>query len=153
MKIRSAILLSLSLLLLLASHVWGQQPMQGRKTGRNAPCLVPEDLHLTPEQIEQMTSIQRHYLEDMIALRNDLHNRRYGLRRLLSDPTVESTDIKAKQKEVFALENEIQEKILDYQLKVRDILTPQQFRLWVSRHRMPFGHGMHKGHGMGMMHQ
>ena len=76
MKIRSAILLSLSLLLLLASHVWGQQPMQGRKTGHNPPCLVPEDLRLTPEQIEQMTSIQRHYLEDMIALRNDLHNRR-----------------------------------------------------------------------------
>lgn len=153
MKIRSVILLSLFLLGLHVSSAWAQPRMQGNRIRGGPPCWIPEDLRLTPEQIGQMTSIQRHYLKDMIVLRNDLWNRRYALRRLLSDPTAESSEIRAKQKEVFTLGNQIQERILDYQLKVRDILTPEQFRLWVSRNRMPLGHGMHHGPAVGMMHR
>lgn len=162
MRIRATILLSLSFLVLQVSDTWAQQLIPEGRTGRNSPSLLPEDLRLTPEQVAQMTSIQRRYLQDMNALRNELLNRRYGLKRLLSDPTAKTTEIKAQQREVFALENQVQERILDYQLEVRDILTPQQFSLWVSKYQMPFGHGMHhkrekgkmhNGSGMGMMHE
>lgn len=153
MKIRAVILFSFFLLLLHVSPAWAQQPMQGRKTGGRPPCLLPEDLRLTGEQIEGMNSIQRRYLEDITSLRNHLLNRRYQFRRLLSDPTSEAAEIRSKQKEVFALENQIEERILDYQLKMRDILTPQQFRLWVSRHGMPLGRRMHHRRGTGMIHR
>lgn len=103
--------------------------------------------------MEQMESIERRYLKDMSALRHDLLNKRYRLRRLFSDPTSKADDLRSKQKEVFALENQIQERILDYELKVRDILTPEQFRLWVSRRQMQSGRMMHHGPGMGMMHR
>lgn len=103
--------------------------------------------------MEQMESVERRYLKDMSALRNDLLNKRYRLRRLFSDPTSKADDLRSKQKEVFVLENQIQERILDYELKVRDILTPEQFRLWVSRRQMQSGHMMHHGPGMEMMHR
>jgi Spy/CpxP family protein refolding chaperone len=110
---------------------------------------LPEDLRLTNKQVQQMTSIQRRYLTDIRFLRNDLLNKRYNLQRLLSDPKAKSSEIRARQKEMFVLESQIEEKLLEYQLKVRDILTPDQFRLWVSRNHRRHGSGMHHDRGMG----
>jgi Spy/CpxP family protein refolding chaperone len=109
---------------------------------------LPEDLQLTPEQIEKMESIQRTYLADIIPLRNDLFNKKYALRRLFSDPAASAEVIRAKQEEVFAVQRQIQEKLLDYRLRVRDILTPQQFQLWISRFELRPGPMMRRGHGM-----
>ncbi len=103
--------------------------------------------------MEILRSIQRSYLNDLTPLRNDSLNKRYELRRLISDPTSNTDDIRAKQEEALVLETQIQEKVIDYQLKVREILTPRQFNLWISRYKM--GHGPMRGHrhGMGMMHR
>ncbi len=152
MKIWPAILLSLFLVLLQVFHTGAQPPRHGGRRGDPPPDRLPEDQRLTAEQIEKIRSIQHRYLEDIHALRNDLLNRRYRFRGLLLDPASDGVEIKSKQKEVFALENQIQERMLDYQLEVRDILTPEQFRHWVSRQGMPFGHEMHHMGGMGMMH-
>jgi Spy/CpxP family protein refolding chaperone len=154
MKFGFAIFFSISFLFLHDSPGWAQwkQPLipEGR-TERAPRSLRPEDLQLTQKQIQQMKSTQDRYLKDMTALRNDLLNKRYELTGLLSNSKSKASDIRSKQKEVFALENQIQERILDYQLEVREILTPEQFKVWVSRHGMPLGHGMHHGRGMGMM--
>ena len=121
----------------------------GRGQG-HPPCWLPDDLRLTAEQVEKLKSIQRSYLEDITSLRNDFLNKRYELRRLITDPTSKADDIRAKQGEALTLETQIQGKVIDYQLKVREILTPRQFKLWISRYKM--GHGPMRGHqhGMGM---
>lgn len=152
MKITLAILFSLSLFVPHVSMGWAQQLVPEGRTGAYPRSLLPEDLHLTSKQMEQMKSTQNYYLRDMRVLRNELLNKKYELRKLLSNPDSKPSEIRLKQQEVFALESQIQERILDYQLKVRDILTPQQFRLWISRRGMSFGHGMHRGHGMGRRH-
>jgi Spy/CpxP family protein refolding chaperone len=121
-----------------------------QRVEKRPPYCLPEDLHLTPKQIEQIKSIQGRYLNDIGLLRNELRDRKFRLRKLLSDPTSEASDIRSEQKEIFALENQMQERILDYQLEVRQTLTPEQFRLWVSRQRMPFGPKRHHRHGTGM---
>jgi Spy/CpxP family protein refolding chaperone len=100
------------------------------------------------EQMKKLRSIQRSYLNDLTPLRNDFLNKRYEFRRLISDPTSNADDIRAKQEEALALETQIQEKVIDYQLKVREILTPRQFKLWISRYKM--GHGPMRGHRHGM---
>ena len=117
------------------------------------PCWLPDDLHLTAEQVEKLRSVQASYLNDIGSLRNDLLNKRYELRGLMSDPASKADDIKAKQEEVFVLEAHIQEMVIDYQLKVREILTPEQFRLWISRNQAGFGPGGSHRHGMGMRHR
>ena len=158
MKTRFFIILFISLLILQGPFAWAQRPVQrgmGKGHG-HPPCWLPDDLQMTPEQIEKLKSIQGSYLNDISSLRNDLVNKRYELRRLMLDPASEADDIRAKQEEAFVLETQIQEKVIDYQLKVREVLTPEQFRLWISRYQVGFGprggsrHGMH---GMGMRHR
>ena len=155
MKIRLLIILFISLLILRVSLAGAQWPLQrgmGRGHGHH-PSWHPEDLQLTAEQMEKLESIQRSYLDDITPLRNDFLNKRYELRRLITDPTSKADDIRAKQGEALALETQIQEKVIDYQLKVREILTPEQFKLWISRYKMGLGPRMGHRHGMGMMHR
>ena len=154
MKARFFIILPISLLIIQGSFAWAQWPAQrGMGHGHDhPPCWLPDDLQLTAEQVEKLRCIQASYLSDISSLRNDLLNKRYELRRLMSDPTSKVDDIRAKQEEAFELEAQIQEKVIDYQLMVREILTPEQFRLWISRYQAGFGPGRHHRHGMGMGH-
>jgi len=62
--------------------------------------------------------------------------KRYILRKLILDLTSKAGEMKEKREEILALENQIQKRILDYQSRVRKILTPQQFNLWISRGQM-----------------
>jgi Spy/CpxP family protein refolding chaperone len=116
---------------------WAKEPMGKEPRERHPPCWLPEDLQLTVEQIEIITSIQHRYLGEIRRLRGRLLNQRLNFRRLLSDPTSEAADIRARHREVLAVESQIQQKILDYQLEVREILTPEQFTFWVSRQYRP----------------
>jgi Spy/CpxP family protein refolding chaperone len=155
MKIRLLIILFISLLILrvpIAGAQWLAQMGMGRGHGHH-PSWHPEDLQLTAEQVEKLESIQGSYLNDITPLRSDFLNKRYELRRLIADPTSKADDIRAKQGEALALETQIQEKVIDYQLKVREILTPRQFKLWISRYKMGLGPRMDHRHGMDMMHR
>jgi Spy/CpxP family protein refolding chaperone len=152
MKTQFLILFSVALFVLHNPFAWAQWPVQ-RSMGSgkgHPPCWLPEDLHMTAEQMEKLKSIQGSYLDDITPLRNDLLNKRYELKRLIFDPTSEADDIRAKQEEAFVLETQIEEKVIDYQLKVREILTPQQFRLWISRYQVGFGPRRGHRHGMGI---
>jgi len=151
-KVRALVVfISLFLLGFQLPRTRAQQPMGENRIRRGPPCWVPEDLRLTPEQVEEMKSLERYYLGEMTALRNQLRDRRYTLRRRLMDPAVDPSEIRAKQKEVLALEDRIQEKILDYQLRVREILTPEQFRLWASRKRWGLGRRLYLRRRMGVI--
>jgi len=144
------LLFFLLLVVFQSPPLWGQ-PTEGGETGgfKGRPeCWLPEDLQLTAEQIEKMESIQKSFLEDITPLRNDLFNKKYSLRRLFSDPASSATTIKAKQEEVFAVQRQIQEKLLDYRLKVRDILTPEQYQLWMSKYQMRPGPMMRHRQGI-----
>jgi Spy/CpxP family protein refolding chaperone len=155
MKIWFFIILAAILLILRVPFAGAQWPAQrGMGMGHgHPPGWVPEDLRLTGEQMEKLKSIEGSYLNDITPLRNDLLNKRYELRRLFLDPTSKADDIRARQGEAFVLETHIQEKVIDYQLKVREVLTAEQFKVWISRYRMGPGSMMGHGHGMGMMHR
>jgi Spy/CpxP family protein refolding chaperone len=155
MKTRLFIIVIVSILIIRVPFAGAQWPAQrGMGRGQRHPrwCL-PDDLRLTAEQVEKLKFIEGSYLNDITPLRNDLLNKRYELRRLISDPTSKADDIRAKQGEAFVLETQIQEKVIDYQLKVREVLTPEQFKVWISRYRMGAGPMRGHGHGMGMMHR
>lgn len=152
MKARFFIILSIFILIIQGPSAWAQWPVQrGMGNGKgHPPCWLPDDLHMTTDQMEKLKSIQGSYLNEIKSLRNDLLNKRYEFKRLVLDPTSKADDIRAKQQEAFVLETQIEEKVIDYQLKVREILTPQQFRLWISRYQVGFGPRREYRHGMGM---
>ena len=150
MKIRFSIILFMFVLPLIVPPALAQWPGQrGMRGGnRHPPCWRPDDLHMTPEQTERLKSIQSSYLSDIRRLRNDLANKRYQLRKLMSDQASSRYDVRKNQEEVFRLETQIQEKMVDYQLKVKEILTPQQFKRW--RYQERSGNRMGPQHGMGI---
>jgi hypothetical protein len=104
MKIKFFIIPSLLLIILSISLSWAQWPVQrGMGHGHgHPPCWLPDDLQLTAEQKEKLISIQGSYLSDISSLRNDLLNKRYELRRLMSDPISKAEDIRAKQEEALS---------------------------------------------------
>ncbi len=151
MRIRTTVLCLIILVATQLADGWAQEPVGEAPRERHPPCWLPEDLHLTDTQMEIITSIQRRYLGDIRNLRGDLLNQRHDFKRLLSDPTSEAADIRARHHGVLTVESRIQEKILDYQLEVREVLTPEQFTLWVSRQRKFPRPRPHRKGDMGIM--
>lgn len=150
MKIRFLILFSMLGLALIVPPAWAQWSGQrGTRSGHgDPPCWRPDDLRMTPEQTERLKSVQSSYLSEIRRLRNDLVTKRYELRKLMSNSARRPHDVTRKQEEVFRLETRIQEKMVDYQLRVEEILTPEQFQRW--RYQERSGHRMGPRRGMGM---
>jgi Spy/CpxP family protein refolding chaperone len=74
--------------------------------------------------------------------------KRYELRKFMSNPATRPHDVRRKQEEVFRLETRIQEKMVDYQFQVKEILTPQQFKRWRYQERSGPRMAPRRGRGM-----
>lgn len=99
-------------------------------------------LGLTPEQSQKLQALQEAYLKEITPLQNQLFSRRAELRLLWSQQNPDQDKIAAKQKEVNALQQQIQERATHYQLESRNILTPEQRAKAVG-----FGPGHGRGPG------
>ena len=151
MRVRGLVFLSLFFLFLLAPLAQAQEATHGKRGGArwgHPSYWVPEDLDLSAGQIERVKSIEASYLEEVYSLRRELWSQRHMLRGLLSDPMAEAGEIKEKWGEIRALEDQIQRRNLHYQARVREILTAEQFNLWISGDQRGFGPKMRQRHGM-----
>ena len=71
------------------------------------------------------------------------------LRTLLTTSTDDDAAILAKQSEVLALQQKLNEDVLKYRLKAQKILTPEQRALLPQGYNFGFGMGSGYGYGMG----
>jgi len=101
---------------------WGK----GMGPGYGMDPYGASNLGLTPEQSEKLQTLREAYLKEITPLRNHLFSKRAELRLLWSEVTPNQEKIQAKQKEVNALQQQLQEKATRYQLESRNILTPEQ---------------------------
>jgi Spy/CpxP family protein refolding chaperone len=107
---------------------WG--PGYGRGAGY-APasaygCLYAPNFNLTAEQSGRFTGLQQQFMNETLPVRNELAAKSLELRNLMAQPSANAATISAKQQEIFALQQKIQEKSLAYQTNARNILSPQQ---------------------------
>ena len=105
-------------------------------------------INMTPEQIEELTNIQQEFYQNTSQLQNDIMTKSLELRTLLTNSTVDDEAILAKQSEVFALQQNLNEDVLKYRLKAQKILTPEQRALLPQGYN--FGFGMGRGYGYSM---
>ncbi len=84
------------------------------------------DLNLTPEQMQKIQALREAHWQEVAPLQNELRNKQLELRSLWMQPSPEQEKIVAKQKEVNALREKIQEKAAKNRLEMRQILTPDQ---------------------------
>jgi Spy/CpxP family protein refolding chaperone len=89
-------------------------------------CLPLEELSLTEDQRSSYERINSEFFPKISRLRLEYIERRMELERLLRDSMTTEENIRKKSKELINTQNLLQEIILEYQLRLRTILTKDQ---------------------------
>jgi Spy/CpxP family protein refolding chaperone len=131
-----------------AAFAWG--PGFGRGMGMGygpgygyGPAVAAPNL--SAEQVTKLQKIQGDRYAEMAKVRTEMVTKRTELQALFREPVLDQAKIAAKQKEIAALQAQMQEKALAARTAVAEVLTPEQ------RAQLPaFGAGMGPGYGRGM---
>ena len=107
------------------------------------------NLNLTAEQSGKLNSLHQEFLEETLPIRNELASKALEFRTLLASPSTDKTQVKAKQQEMFVLQNKMQEQFLAYRLDAREILTPDQISMLPPGCGLGFAAGAGYGRGTG----
>ena len=105
-------------------------------------------LDLSTEQLTAMKQLREKFRVDTEALRNDLIQKQVELKKVYADPKASDAAILAKQKEVNALRQKMQDKMVELRLEQRKIFTPEQLTK-MSEAAQNFGNGKGRGKGFG----
>lgn len=139
-KISLAAVLALSLTLGLAASSWARP---GGGMGGGMGCGMMGAANLTPEQAGKFFDLKEKFHSDTTATRKQMMVKHAELAALWKAEKPDQAAITAKQKEINALRDQMQEKRTAFQLEARKI-SPELGQ--------GCGRGMHggKGHGRGM---
>jgi len=107
------VLLTLALTLGLAAMAWAGPMGKGMGGGWAA--------NLTPEQSAKIFELKQKFMNDTAPLRQQMLQKRTELNALWQAPNPDQTKIAAKQKELNALRDQMQQRQLDFQMQVRKI--------------------------------
>ena len=123
----------------------GYGPGQGSGVG---PGVATQNL--SAEQVAKIQKIQGDRFAEMTTVRTEMFTKRTELRNLFREPVLDQAKIAAKQKEIAALQAQMQEKALATRTAVAEVLTPEQ-RAQMPAYGPGMGSGFGQGRGMGMM--
>ncbi len=114
-------------------------------------------LNLSPEQIQKLDTLHANFFKETLPLRNQMTAAHMELRALWAQPNPDQGQIVAKQRQINALREQIQEKATRYRLEARALLTPEQqaqlgpYGLSGLFGGMGMGRGYEMGYGRGPM--
>jgi len=110
-----------------------------------------QGLNLTAEQKTKIADLRTAHLKDIKPLEDKMHSRRGDLRLLWLEKSPDEAKIRATEKEVRALRDQIDDKKTDYRWAVYKVLTPEQQELLKQNRTIGrcFGPGPGAGKGMG----
>lgn len=99
---------------------------------------------LSAEQAAKIQKIRSDRFAEVATVRTEMVTKRTEMQALFREPVLDQAKIAAKQKEITALQAQMQEKGLAARIAVAEVLTPEQ------RAQMPaYGPGMRSGFGQG----
>ncbi len=107
-------------------------------------CWKASDLNLSTDQARGLTLMNQAYLSDTRPLRTELFSRRMELREFLTNPTVRLDVIQHTTSEIIALSSKIEEREIEYLVKVRSLLTQDQVKSWCPEQEFQFLRGMER---------
>jgi Spy/CpxP family protein refolding chaperone len=159
MKFKLYLLFSCFLLILLSSPAFSQPsgmrmgPGMGMRhwRGENRGYRASE-LNLSSIQAKELDLIQQVYFRETQLLRAQLLSKRLELREFLTNPATKIESIRSKYSEINGIESRFEEKAIEYLIKVRNLLTPEQLKSWSPEEEFPlFLRMMHGPDPMGPM--
>ena len=147
---KKTIIIGLGLVLGLAlvatvALAWGPGFGPGFGRGFAGPAFgSPPIPNLTAEQSAQIQALRDGFLKEIEPLQKELYAKGQEFRNLWQSPNPDQATIAAKQKEMFNLQSQLQEKATNLGIEIRKVLTPEQLA------QLPaFGPGAGPGPGMG----
>jgi Spy/CpxP family protein refolding chaperone len=108
-----------------------------KKWRGEGPCWRASELNLSQEQRKELDLIQQTYFREAQLLRLQLFTKRLELRELLTNPTAKTESIRGKYLEIIELQSKQEEKVVEYLIKVRNLLTPEQLQNWCPEQEFP----------------
>jgi zinc resistance-associated protein len=139
-KLSLLLVLALALSLGLAASVWAQPKGKGMGMGRGMMIM-------TPEQAGKMFDLKETFLVDTAGLRKQIMVKQAELAALWEAEKPDQNAILAKQKELNALRDQMQEKMTALQFEAMKIAPGCIMGMGMG---MGEGYGMGHGPGMGM---
>jgi Spy/CpxP family protein refolding chaperone len=103
-------------------------------------------LNLSKEQMDKMWQLRERFRNETERLRYELFKKRLELKDLYADPTTDKATLLAKEKEVSGLRQALRDKMVQFKIERRAILTPEQLKQLKDT---PYGHGFGMGFGAG----
>ena len=111
------------------------------------------NLNLTAEQTVQIKSLREAQLKEIQPLQNKLYSKRSELRLLWLQQSLDQSKIKAADREIRSLRDQIKDKVTSHRLATFNILTPEQqtkLQAYGAGQGYGYGKGMRGHGGMGM---
>jgi Spy/CpxP family protein refolding chaperone len=95
------------------------------------------ELNLSSEQAKELDIIQQAYFRETQLLRAQLLSKRLELREFFKNPTTKIEAIRSKYSEINEIKSRFEEKAIEYLIKVRNLLTPEQIKIWNPEEEFP----------------
>ena len=77
------------------------------------------------------------YFQEAKRYRIELFSKRLEIREYLTNPSVKAEVIQAKNGEIIELQSKMEDKTIAYLLKVRNLLTQEQLKVWCPELEFP----------------
>ena len=122
--------------------------MEMRPWRGEEPCWRASDLNLSLDQAKKLELIQQSYHKETQILRTELIAKRMELRESITNPGVKAESIRSNYLAIMELRSKLEDKSMEYLIKVRNLLTEEQLKTWCPEQEFPLFRGMLYGPGL-----
>lgn len=138
MKLKIQILTVLFLFAFMTSSAFAQPGMGMRRWRGDGQCSRASELNLSQEQRKTLDLLQQTYFREAQLLRLEIFAKNLELREFLINPSVRVETIRGKTSEITELQSKQEEKAVEYLIKVRNLLSPEQLKTWCPEQEFPY---------------
>lgn len=142
---KNLVIMMILVLFCFSAGLFAQEQIQEERNDykkRNSKDGIPlTSMTLTEKQNKTIDEISTSYSNKILQLRSELIVKQIEIKDLLRDPETGEEKILAMAREIRILNDQRQEMMINYQLEIRKILTPEQIRSWCTLENPPFKRG------------
>jgi len=125
-----------ALLLFFSSGMAGETDSHGghgdHKPDWTQHCTTLEDLGLSREQLDAISAVKERYQEGIMESYQACMLKKIKLRAMLRSSSSDEKKILELSKTHSEIRTELYERMIEYQIRIRAILTPDQRRNWCT---------------------
>jgi Spy/CpxP family protein refolding chaperone len=87
---------------------------------------------MTEAQLKETKRVRATYSNRILKIRSEIIGKSIEYRQLLRDPAASEEAIRAKGKEIEAIDIQLIRERVDFEIEMRKILTAEQFQRWYT---------------------